>query len=130
MGRYLVKGDVPDAAVADPTIGARLALRAMRVLQFMQTRNLVAYPQYPEASSSRHILPICVHDIVTEKADLLLLVDDDAPFVLLVAVHNVVHEALDLGRVDAAVAVGHGDLDVGSAVVDLGDGADEVLKVI
>jgi hypothetical protein len=47
--------------------------------------------------------------------------------VLLVAVHDVGHPALDLGRVLAALALGHGDVDVVLAVADLRDGADEEL---
>ena len=59
---------------------------------------------------------------------LLLLVDDDAPGVLLIAVHDVGHPALDLGRVGARVALAQGDVDVGVAVADLRDGADEELQ--
>ena len=65
---------------------------------------------------------------IPPNSDLLLLLDDDAPGVLLVAVHDVGHPALDLGRVLAALALGHGDVDVVLAVADLRDGADEELK--
>ena len=62
------------------------------------------------------------------NADLLLLLDNDAPGVLLVAVHDVGHPALDAGRVLAAPALAHGDVDVVVAVADLRDGADEELE--
>lgn len=53
------------------------------------------------------------------RGNLLLLVDDDAPLVLLVAVLDVVHPALELGGEVAGDAVGaHADGDVGAAVVD------------
>ena len=61
---------------------------------------------------------------------LLALLDDDAPGVLLVAVHDVLHPALDLGRVLAGLALAEGDVHVGAAVVDLGDGADEELLLL
>lgn len=61
------------------------------------------------------------------KAGLLLLVHHDAPRMLLVAVHDVAHPALDLGRVLAALALDHGNVDVVVAVADLRDGADEEL---
>lgn len=57
----------------------------------------------------------------------LLLVDDDTPLVLLVAVHDVPHPGLDLGGVDAGVVLAERDVDVGAAVVDLGDGGNEEL---
>ena len=47
---------------------------------------------------------------------------------LLVAVHDVPDPALDLGRVLAALALDHGDVDVVVAVADLRDGADEELQ--
>lgn len=59
---------------------------------------------------------------------LLLLLNDNTPRMLLVAVHDVPDEALELGSVVANFALlAHGDLNVDAAVVDLGDGADEEL---
>lgn len=59
---------------------------------------------------------------------LLLLLNDDAPLVLLVAVHDVVHPALELeGEVAALAGGAHVDGYVAAAVVDVGNGADEVL---
>jgi hypothetical protein len=46
---------------------------------------------------------------------------------LLVAVHDIVHPALDHGGVLAAIALDHGEVDVVIAMADLGDGADEEL---
>ena len=57
----------------------------------------------------------------------LLLVDDDTPLVLLVAVHDVLHPGLDLGGIDAGVVLAERDVDVGATVVDLGDRGDEEL---
>ena len=57
----------------------------------------------------------------------LLLVDDETPLVLLVAVHDVLHPGLDLGGVDAGVVLAERNVDVGAAVVDLGDGGNEEL---
>ena len=58
----------------------------------------------------------------------LLLVHDDAPLVLLVPVHDILHPALDLGRVETALSrLAHGNGNVFPAVVDGGDGADEEL---
>ena len=47
---------------------------------------------------------------------------------LLVAVHDVLHPGLDLGGVSAGVVLAERDVDVGAAVVDLGDGGDEELE--
>lgn len=46
---------------------------------------------------------------------------------LLIAVHDVLHPGLDLGGVGAGVVLAERDVDVGAAVVDLGDGGDEEL---
>ncbi len=59
----------------------------------------------------------------------LLLVNDNAPRMLLIAVHDVGHEALDLGGVVPALALDHGDAHVVVAVADLRDGADEELEI-
>lgn len=60
---------------------------------------------------------------------LLLLGDDNAPLVADVAVHDVADPGLDLGGDDVGGVLGaHGDVDVLAAVVDGGDGADEVLQ--
>lgn len=60
---------------------------------------------------------------------LRLLVDDNTPLVRHVAVHDVANPRLDLGGDFASLALGaHGDVDVLAAVVNLGDGADEVLR--
>ena len=61
--------------------------------------------------------------------DLLqLLGDDDAPRVLLVAVHDIAHPALQFRGVYARITLHHGDLHILAAVMDLRDRADEVLK--
>ena len=61
--------------------------------------------------------------------DLLqLLGDDDAPRVLLVAVHDIPHPSLQLRGVHARITLHHGDFHILAAVVDLRDRADEVLK--
>lgn len=65
------------------------------------------------------------------EAGLLLLGDDNTPGVLGTAVHDVTQPALDLAGNLARRTLGtHGDVDVLATVVDLGDGADEVLKMI
>jgi hypothetical protein len=49
--------------------------------------------------------------------------------VVLTAVHDVLEPVLDLERnLAAVVLLAHGEVDVLAAVVDLGDGADEVLR--
>ena len=59
----------------------------------------------------------------------LLLGNDEAPRVLLAAVHDVADPALDLAGDLAGGALGtHGDIDVLAAVVNLRDGANEVLN--
>jgi hypothetical protein len=63
------------------------------------------------------------------EAHLLLLGDDNTPGVLGTAVHDVTQPALDLaGDLSRRTLSTHGDVDVLATVVDLGDGADEVLK--
>lgn len=63
------------------------------------------------------------------EAGLLLLGDDNTPGVLGTAVHDVTQPALDLaGDLSRRTLSTHGDVDVLATVVDLGDGADEVLK--
>lgn len=48
---------------------------------------------------------------------------------LLVSVHDILHPALDLGRIHARPpGLAHGDLDLYAAVVDQRDGADEELR--
>lgn len=66
--------------------------------------------------------------LTPEQQHLLLLGNDNTPMVLLVAVHDVADPSLDLAGDLASLALGtHGDVDVLAAVVDLRDGADEVL---
>jgi hypothetical protein len=60
-----------------------------------------------------------------------LLGHNDSPFVVLAAVHHVADPPLELARVVARLTFGtHGDIDVCPAVVNLGDGANEVLTDI
>lgn len=69
-----------------------------------------------------------MHNAPQTQTALLLLLDDNTPRMLLVAVHDVPDETLELGSVVANFALlAHGDLDVDAAVVDLGNGADEEL---
>lgn len=63
------------------------------------------------------------------ESRLLLLGDDNTPGVLGTAVHDVTEPSLDLaGDLSRRTLSTHGDVDVFFTVVDLGDGADEVLK--
>lgn len=65
----------------------------------------------------------------SEQIRLLLLLDDDAPLVLLAAVHDVLHPLLDLESVLATDAfAAHAHVDVLATVVDQRDGADEELR--
>ncbi len=61
---------------------------------------------------------------------LLLLLDDNTPLMLGTAVHDVAEPVLDLACDLARRTLGtHGDVDIATTVVDLGDGADEVLYI-
>jgi len=61
----------------------------------------------------------------------VLLGDDDAPWMILTAVHDVLEPPLGLERERTALAsLAHRDVDIDSTVVDEGDGANEILMSI
>lgn len=61
---------------------------------------------------------------------LLLFLNDNAPGVLDVSVHDILETVLDLGGVRTHLAVlAHGDIDVLATVVNLGDGTYEILMI-
>lgn len=68
---------------------------------------------------------------VFPEADISLpLLDDNTPWVLLVSVHDVAEPAFQLLGVHATLAViSHGDGDILAAMVNQGNGADEVLRL-
>ena len=80
------------------------------------------YPSPPSRPPNTVIVRIVDVDL------LQLLGDDDAPRMLLVAVHDIPHPALQLGGVHAGITLHHGDVHILAAVVDLRDRADEELK--
>ena len=64
------------------------------------------------------------------KASLLLFLNNNTPRVLLLAVHDIGHPLLDLGRVLADISLSHWDVNIDIAVADLGNGADEELGAV
>ena len=59
-----------------------------------------------------------------------LLLDNNAPRVLLASIHDILHPLLQLQRELAALALAHGQLHVLSAVMDQRHGSDEELTSI
>lgn len=65
-----------------------------------------------------------------DDLEVLNLLDNHAPFVVLFSVHDVHQPALDQGRVLAAITANHGDLQILTFVADEGDGRHEVLEIV
>lgn len=63
-----------------------------------------------------------------ERLLLLLLFNDNAPLMLLVAVHDIMHPAFQFeSKIASLAGIAHADGDINTTVVDVGHGADEEL---
>jgi len=106
------------------------ATRELSQLEWVTTRAHKGYViTYPLWNEFRWLS--CPSDGTASEANRLLIANDDTPLVLLVAVHDVAHHFLDLGSVDTHLAhltLAQGNMNVGTAMVDLGNGGNEELQ--